>query len=93
MIRATTRVVKAHRTRAATATDPAARQRAAARVSHYDAPLAQASAEIAVVNTETAKCRNFAAYKANRTRTIAALERLQIKLASIDRKIADLVTR
>ena len=43
--------------------------------------------------TEHRKRRSLAAYKANRTRTIAALERLRIKLASIDRKIADLVTR
>jgi len=89
--KATTTALKAHCTHAAIATDPAERQRASARVPHHDAMLAQAGAEIAVVNTETAKRRSLAAHKANRTRTIAALERLQIKLNGIDRKNADLV--
>ena len=41
--------------------------------------------------TEHRKRRSLAAYKANCTRTIAALERLQMKLTGIDRKIAALV--
>jgi hypothetical protein len=88
--------LKAHRAGAATLLEITANlaecERAAARMAHYDAVPAQAGAEIAVINTETAKHRSLAAYKANHTRTIAALKRLPIKLTGIDRKGANLMT-
>jgi hypothetical protein len=93
--RATHSALKVHATRAATlleiTADLAECERAATRLAHYDAVLAQAGAEIAVDNAEKAKRRSLAAYKANRARTIAAQERLLIKLTGIDHRNADLV--
>lgn len=94
--KATHSALKAHPTRAATlleiSADLAEWEWAAARLAHYDTVPARPDAEITVFNTETAKRCSLAAYMANCTHTIAALERLQIKLIGIERKIAHLVT-